>query len=260
MSALRCYLVDDEELPLASLARMLRESERVEICGSSMDPAAAVDEIRRLQPDALFLDIHMPQLDGFQLLAALPSPPLVVFTTAYDRYAVRAFEVNSIDYLLKPVSPERLWESVARLEGRLHGPSPPLDRILETVTAALRPREYLKRVGTQAGDNIALIEVQQISHFISEDRYTYACTDRGRFLIGLSLAELESRLSPAQFLRVHRSAIVNLQFVAQISRWLAGRVLVRLRNHDRTEVPVSRDKVASLKQALGVEAAVPPRE
>jgi two-component system LytT family response regulator len=256
MSALRCYLVDDEELPLSSLERMLRETRRVEIAGASTDPAVALAEIQRLRPDALFLDIHMPQLDGFQLLAALPSPPLVVFTTAYDHHAVRAFEVNSVDYLLKPVNSERLLESIARLERQLEkrDPAPPpLDRILETVAAALQPREWLKRVGTQSGDSVSLLDVDEISHFVSEDRYTYACTDRGRFLVGLSLGDLEARLSPAQFLRIHRSALVNLQQVAQISRWFAGRVLVRLRNRDRTELPVSRDKVAALRRALGVE-------
>ena len=124
---LTCYAVDDEELALSSLIRMLGESGRVEVVGFSTDPAAAVEEIRRLNPVALFLDIHMPGIDGFQLLAALPRPPLVVFTTAYDHHAVRAFEVNSADYLLKPVGRERLLESIERLEART---APPIDRIL----------------------------------------------------------------------------------------------------------------------------------
>ncbi len=256
MSVLRCYLVDDEELPLASLVRMLHQIDRVEVIGSATDSAVAIPEIQRLHPDALFLDIHMPGIDGFQLLSALAPPPLVVFTTAYDHYAVRAFEVNSVDYLLKPVASDRLREAVSRLERRLETREPeawPAARVLAAVRDAMKPQAWLRRVGTQSGENIALLNLDQVTHFVSEDRYVYACTEGGRFLLTSSLSELEPRLDPAQFVRIHRSAIVNLRFVGQVSRWFAGRVLIRLRNREKTELPVSRDRVRKLREALGLQ-------
>ncbi len=118
------------------------------------------------------------------------------------------------------------------------------------LSGALPAPSYLQRVGTRKGDRLVLIPVGDVTYFISEHRYTYAQTAQGRFLLELSLADLESRLNPAQFLRIHRSAIVNLQCVDQISRWFAGRVLVRLK--DRNELAVSREKVAVLRRALGL--------
>lgn len=243
----RCYVVDDEELALASMLRLLRETGRVEIAGHTTDPAAAIEEIRFLAPDVLFLDIHMPEIDGFQLLAVLPQPPQVVFTTAYDHHAVRAFEVNSVDYLLKPVSRERLNEALDRLAARTQ--FPPIAELLRS----LAPPKYLRRVSTTRGEHITLIDVAEVTHFMAKDRYTFACTGRGEFLIDLTLAELESRLDPTEFLRVHRSSIVNLRFVERVSRWLAGRLLVRLKDRAGTEITVSRDKAALLRQALDLE-------
>jgi two-component system, LytTR family, response regulator len=243
----RCYCVDDEALALATLVRLLRASGRAEVVGQATDPKLAIEEIDRLAPDVLFLDIHMPEIDGFQLLSSLRKVPYFVFATAYDHHAVRAFEVNSLDYLLKPVSEDRLSASLDRLIDRLAAPlSPDVGALL----AAIQPFRFLQRVGTRKGDALSLIAVQDVLYFLSEHRYTYAQTAQGRFLLELSLAELEARLNPAQFLRIHRSTIVNLQCVDQVSRWFAGRILVRLQ--DKTELRVSRDKVAELRLALGL--------
>lgn len=246
----RCYVVDDEPLALASLVRLLGDSGRVEVVGQTIDPQTALEEIPGLAPDVLFLDIHMPEVDGFQLLAALPRAPYVVFATAYDHYAVRAFEVNSLDYLLKPVNEERLSATLQRITERLTTPPPELASLLSRLSGAWPAPSYLQRVATRKGDRLSLIPVRDVTHFISEHRYTYAQTAQGRALLDLSLADLEHRLDPARFLRIHRSAIVNLQHVDQISRWFAGRVHVRLQ--DQTELTVSRDRVAALRQALGL--------
>lgn len=251
MPKLRCYAVDDEPLALASLVRLLEASERVEVVGKTTDPESAISEIPALAPDVLFLDIHMPEIDGFQLLASLQRAPHVVFATAYDHYAVRAFEVNSLDYLLKPINEERLAASLDRVAERLAAAPPAeLASLLTRLSSALPAPTYLQRVGTRKGDRLVLIPVGDVTYFVSEHRYTYAQTPQGRFLLELSLAELESRLDPARFLRIHRSAIVNLPCVDQISRWFAGRVMVRLK--DKNELTVSREKVAVLRQALGL--------
>jgi two-component system LytT family response regulator len=246
----RCYAVDDEPLALASLERLLRASGRAELVGSQTDPALAITEVSALAPDVLFLDIHMPEIDGFQLLASLRRAPLVVFTTAYDQYALRAFEVNSLDYLLKPINEDRLAGTLARMEERLAAPPAELASLLARLGGAYAQPSYLNRVATRKGDRLALVNVDDISHFVSEHRYTYAVTGHGRCLLDLSLGELETRLDPARFLRIHRSAIVNLASVDQISRWFAGRVHVKLK--DQTELTVSRDRVTALRQALGL--------
>lgn len=246
----RCYAVDDEPLALASLVRLLESSGRVEIIGKTTDPERAISEIPTLAPDVLFLDIHMPEIDGFQLLASLPHAPCVIFATAYDHHAVRAFEVNSLDYLLKPINEDRLATSLDRLEQRLSAPPPELASLLSRLSHVLPAPSFLQRVGTRKGDRLVLLPVCDVTHFISENRYTYAQTAQGKHLLELSLADLETRLDPARFLRIHRSIIVNLEYVDQISRWFAGRVLVRLK--DSNELAVSRDKVEPLRRALGL--------
>jgi two-component system LytT family response regulator len=256
MSKPRCYLVDDEELSLGALHRMLIASRRADVVGFATDPAQAIDEIERLEPDLLFLDIHMPEIDGFELLSRLPGQPFVIFTTAYDQHALRAFETNSVDYLLKPIDEHRLLRALEKLEGRW--PDRPrrgglhIDEALLRVAEILKPRNFLRRVGSQTARGVSLIEVERVTHFISEDRYTYACTDTGRFLIDFSLAVLEERLDPACFVRIHRSAIVNLSYVDQVSGWFAGRFHVRLRDKARTELPVSRSNVNKLRHTLGL--------
>jgi len=251
-----CYLVDDEELSLSTLKRLLDESQRVDIVGLSTDPGSAIADIQRLEPDALFLDIRMPEIDGFEVLAALPRQPLVVFTTAYDQHAVRAFETNAIDYLLKPLDPARLLLTLNKLENRcLDGSSRgvlSVDQLLLSVSSILKPKHWLRRVATQAKDGVSLIDVERVTYFISENRYSYACTEQGRFPVVLSLAELETRLDPEHFLRIHRSAIVNLDFVDYVSSWFAGRLYIRLRDQARSELTVGRDRVSGLRQALGM--------
>lgn len=246
----RCYAVDDEPLALAALVRLLNDTGRVEIVGQATDPAVALAEIPQLAPDALFLDIHMPEIDGFQLLAGLSRAPHVIFATAYDHHAVRAFEVNSLDYLLKPIDEVRLSASLDRLDQRLAAPPAELAALLTRLAGVMPSHVYLQRVATRKGDRFTLIQVSEVTHFLSEHRYTYAQTAQGRALLDLSLTELEARLDPTQFLRIHRSAIVNLQHVDQISRWFAGRVMVKLK--DKTELTVSRDRVALLRQSLGL--------
>jgi len=251
MSSLpRCYAVDDEPLALASIVRLLKASVRVEVVGQSTDSGLAISEITTLAPDILFLDIHMPEIDGFQLLASLPKAPHVVFATAYDHHAVRAFEVNSLDYLLKPINEGRLKTSLDRLNERLSVPPTELASLLSKLSSSFTSPSWLQRVATRKGDRLSLIPVSEVTHFISEDRFTYASTAQGRFLVDLSLTDLEARLDPAHFLRIHRASIVNVQCVEQISRWFAGRVHVQLK--DKSELTVSRDKVNVLREKLGL--------
>jgi len=165
--SLRVYLVDDEELALRRLHRLLTETARVEIVGSATDPVQAQQEIELLAPDALFLDIQMPELTGFELLAGLAQQPLVIFTTAYDQYALRAFEVNSVDYLLKPIDDAMLDRALTKLERMAGGeaPRPQLAQLLQQVSAALKSQSQVdapQRIPARIGERVHFLELARI--------------------------------------------------------------------------------------------------
>jgi two-component system LytT family response regulator len=253
---IRAYLVDDEPLALRRLERMLRETRRVEILGMATDPVKAREEIEALRPDVLFLDIQMPEMTGFELAARLQEQPLVVFCTAFDEYALRAFEVNSIDYLLKPVEAAQLDRALGKVE-RLAGAAgarPAFDKLLEQVQAALRPRaEAVEKIAAKVGDKVHLIPLESITHFYAEDKLTYAATAEKSWMIDKTIAELEARLDPRRFVRVHRGTVVNLEYVDELYPWFGGKMMLRLKGAKRVEIGVARERVKELKERLGVD-------
>jgi two-component system, LytTR family, response regulator len=253
-SPLRVYMVDDEPLALKRLARLLKATGRVEIIGSTSDAEAALGVLATEPVDALFLDIQMPELNGFELLSRLDSQPLVVFTTAFDQYALRAFEVNSIDYLLKPIEAEQLDRAINKIE-RLRGSEPRQDlrEVVEQLAAALRSgaSSYPDKVASRSGERIRFIELSRVTHFLAKDKLTYAMTADKSYVIDSTIAELEQKLDPAKFIRIHRSTLLNLNHVQEVHSWFAGGVVVRLKDEKRTELTVARDRVRALKQRLG---------
>jgi two-component system LytT family response regulator len=250
---LRVFLIDDEALALRRLARMLEATHRVHIVGSAADPEAALAALTEASVDALFLDIEMPGLSGFELLAKLPAQPFVIFTTAYEHYALRAFAVNSIDYLLKPIEAEQLDRALTKLERlRATGQPPELGAVVEQLAAALKaqPSPYPTRIASRLGDRVQFIELQRASHFIAKDKLTYAVASERQFVIDATITELEQRLDPARFIRIHRATLVNLDFIAEVHTAFAGGMIVRLKDAGRTELAVARDRVRALKQRL----------
>ena len=249
------FLVDDEPLALKRLARMIEESGRAQVAGMAADPEAALAEIQATPPDALFLDIEMPGLSGFELLARLESPPLVVFTPAYHQYALQAFEANSVDYLLKPVSPEALERAFAKLERMLAGTAPRADfaRLMSQVQQALgqRPPDYPTRIASRLGDKVEFIDLSLVTHFYAKDKLTFAATAAKHHIVDPAIAELETRLDPRQWIRIHRSTLLHLEHVKELHTWFGGRVMVRLKD-GKTELQVARDRTAELKERLGL--------
>lgn len=255
--ALRAYLVDDEPLAVKRLTRLLEEDERVEIAGSSSDPVAAAQEIPHVRPDVLFLDIEMPGMSGFELLRNLDPQPLVVFTTAYSQYALQAFEVNSIDYLLKPIEAQQLERALSKLDriARSGDPRPDVNALLSQLTAALqhgRAPEYPQRLASRTGERVEFVDLDHVTHIFAKDKLTYAATTHKHHCIDSTIAELESKLDPKRFVRIHRSTIVNTAFVHEMYSWFAGRMLIRLRDEKHTELTVARDRVKALKEQLGI--------
>ena len=251
---IRAYVVDDEPLAVKRLTRMLEATGRVEIVGSASDPEAALEFLAAYVVDVLFLDIQMPVLTGFELLEQLDRQPLVIFTTAFDRYALNAFEVNSIDYLLKPIEPERLDRALEKLE-RLksdRSPSPDLKTLARELAAQLAPNRKLERLASRVGERTTVLDVSRISHFSAKDKLTFAVVGSREHVVDYTLAELEARLDTRRFVRIHRATIANIGFVQELFPDVDGGVLVRLKDEQKTELSVARDRVRELKERLGI--------
>ena len=246
---MRAFLVDDEALALKRLQRMLAVAKRVQIVGTSTDPVEAVPAILDAKPDILFLDIEMPGMTGFEMLAHLQPQPWVVFTTAYDRYALEAFGVNSVDYLLKPIEAaqlERALDKIERLRG--NGASPDVSELIRR----LAPPAYPDRVASKVGEKIEFVDLDQVTHFFASDKLTFAATPAKNFAVDYTIQELEQKLDPGRFVRVHRATLVNVAHVQELHSWFAGGLMVRLKDPKHTELKVSRDRVRVLKQRLGI--------
>jgi two-component system LytT family response regulator len=253
---MKAFLLDDEPIAIDRLRALLGEHAGVEIAGSSSDPAAAVSAIRASAPDVLFLDIEMPELSGFELLERLgPLHPLVVFTTAYNQYALDAFKVNSIDYLLKPIERADLARAIAKLERVLGGAETrgDLRAVLDQVRAALARREpdYIVRVSSRTGDRVDFVDVADITHFYAKDKLTFAATGAKHYALDDAISDLEPRLDPRRWLRIHRSTIVSIAAIKEVRTWFGGKAVIRLKD-GKTELTVPRDRVADVKSRLGL--------
>jgi two-component system LytT family response regulator len=255
---MKAFLVDDESLALKRLQRMLAATGRVEIAGTSTDPVEAIEAIVKAKPDVLFLDIEMPGMTGFQMLSKLDPQPLIVFTTAYDQYALEAFGVNSVDYLLKPIEAAQLARALDKVD-RMRGgvePRPEIQKLLDRL-AALAARSggqpaYPDRIASRTGERVELVELARVTHFFARDKLTYAATAVKNYVVDHTIQELEQKVDPRKFVRIHRAILLNLDYVHELNTWFAGRMMVRLKDEKHTELTVSRDRVRALKERLGV--------
>jgi len=252
---LRVYLVDDEPLALERLRRLLENTGRVEVTGLTTRPEEAVAALAANPPDVCFLDIQMPRLNGFEVLARLPSQPIVVFTTAYNQYALQAFGENAVDYLLKPVESKTLERALNKVE-RLRGeglPQPDLHALLRQITDSLRQSkaEFPTRIASRLGDRLWFLDLDRVSHFYAEDKLTYAVSEGKAYSVDHAIVELEKRLDPAQFVRIHRSTLVNLAWVKEVSSLPGGALNVRLKDARNTDLTVARDRAREFKARAG---------
>jgi len=256
---IRAFVVDDEPLAVRRLKRMLDETGRVEVAGTSSDPVDALAALSETAVDVLFLDIQMPGMTGFEMLGMMDRQPLVVFTTAYDQYALRAFEVNSIDYLLKPIEERHLERALDKIE-RLRAsasPAPDWKAMAEQLAGALRqsgsgpPAEYPERIASRLGDRTRILELAGVTHFFAQEKLTYAAAEGKNHVVDHTISDLELKLDPRHFFRIHRSTLLNLAWVKELDAWFGGRALVRLKDAKATELQVSRERVQELKKRLG---------
>lgn len=252
---LRAYLVDDEPLALERLRRMLEHSARVDVIGSTTIPEQAVEALTADPPDVCFLDIQMPRLNGFDVLAKLPRQPIVIFTTAYDQYALKAFEVNSVDYLLKPVDPDALERALNKVEALRGAGLAHLDiqALLRQLTDTLRETkpEYLERIASRLGDRLWFLDLDRVTHFYAEDKLTYAASDGKAYCVDHSIAELEKKLDPKKFFRIHRSTLVSLAWIKEVTSLTGGALNIRLKDDKNTDLTVARDRAREFKTRAG---------
>ncbi|HEX2207759.1 MAG TPA: LytTR family DNA-binding domain-containing protein [Longimicrobium sp.] len=255
MEPVRVLIADDEPPARAKLRRLLDADPEVEIAGEAASGTETVEMIERLRPDLVFLDIQMPGADGFAVLEAIDpgAMPHVVFVTAYDEYALRAFEVHAVDYLLKPYDADRFRIALARARERLRAPpsrgaDDGLEERIRRVLAEARPAPaYLDRVLVRTGSRAVFLRVDEIDWLEAEENYVRLHAGRESWLVRGTLAGLEERLDPARFIRVHRSHMVNVASIRELHPWSHGDWMIVLR--DGRELMLSRryrDRVPEL--------------
>jgi two-component system LytT family response regulator len=238
---MKALIIDDERLARKELIRLLEEHPSIEVVGEAMNADEAEKLIEELNPDLLFVDIQMPGRTGFQLLESLDTVPMVVFTTAYDEFALKAFEVNALDYLLKPIQPERLAEAVRKIQDK--------ERLREG-----RLREGKLGLNDQVfvkdGERCWFVSLSNIRLFESDGNYIKVFFDNNRPMIHKSLNALDEKLDERSFFRASRKHIVNLSWVEGIEPWFNGGLMVRLKGGDKVEV--SRRQAAKFKDMMSL--------
>ncbi len=243
---LRTIIVDDEAPARLKVKQYLKDHPDIEIVGEADNGADAVKIIREMKPDLAILDIQMPEMDGFEVIKALEDPPLVIFATAYDQYAIKAFEVNSIDYLLKPFSKSRLKEALERVRGYLRKDFG--DKLGDLLRLVEQEKRYLNRITVRKGKRIIVLDVQDIVWVGAEETLNFASTKENRYLVNYTLAELEQKLDPGLFFRIHRSVLINLNHISEIIPWFAGQYKIVMKDREKTELTLSRRRVKELKE------------
>lgn len=236
---LKALVVDDEAPARSELRFLLSEAGGVEVVGEASSAAEALQLIKAISYDVVFLDIDMPGLSGMQLAEALGKAeraPAVVFVTAHSEHAVKAFEVDATDYLVKPVEVPRLRRAIERL----------------APTEAVATGARVERVPVEKAGKKLLLAVEEIFYVMAKDDYSYLFTDGERYLSTMSLAQLEAKLEPRGFFRVHRRFLVNLPQIKEVVPMYGGTLLLTLKDRAATQVPVSRRRVPSLKRAIGL--------
>jgi two-component system LytT family response regulator len=224
---MRALIVDDEPLARRELRRLLGAFAGIEVVGEASDIDEARVRVEALSPDVVFLDIQMPGGSGFDLLAQLDRVPRIVFTTAYDQYALKAFDVNALDYLLKPIEPERLATALRKLEAAS-----------ASAPAAVAQDAPLEQLFIRDGPRCWFVPLREVSVFSAEGNYVRLLWGKERPMLGRSLSALEEKLDPKRFFRANRGQIVNLELILQVETGEGGRLHLQMR--DGPEIEVSR--------------------
>lgn len=247
----KTLIIDDEELARLRLRRLLNVyGDIIEIVGEAANGEEGIEKTERLRPDLIFLDVEMPVYNGFEMLAKLKEPPRVIFTTAYDQYAIKAFEEDSIDYLLKPVEAERLELTIRKLEKltREDRKDLPLGNLLKQ----LNIKRDNKTITVKIGDRILLIKPEDIAYIQAEDKYVFLyCLDGKKHLTDFAVTALEEKL-PGSFVRINRGTIINSDHIAEIRKGFNGSLVFILKDKENSKVSSSRRYGEALREHFDI--------
>ena len=246
---IRAVLVDDEQLARQVLREFVSAHADLEIVAECSNGFEAVKAVTEQKPDLLFLDVQMPKLDGFEVLELIGNETAVVFVTAYDNYAIKAFEVHAVDYLLKPFNSDRFDAALTRAKQRLAGAAPQKSPVAADLAASARPpAQFLDRIAVRDGSQVFIIPVAKLDYAEAQDDYVALVTAGKKHLKQQTISNLEASLDPAHFLRIHRSYIVNLERVAKVEPYGKDTHVAVLSTG--AQIPVSRAGYARLKAFL----------
>ena len=250
----RTILIDDEPIAISRLKRLLAVYEdRFDVISTAENGQEGLDQIEILRPDLIFLDIEMPLLSGFEMLAKLTFMPMVIFVTAFDQFAIKAFEENSIDYLLKPIEKERLDKTVQKLEKLTDNQAIQLsNEHIMSIFEQLKPKKEIHSISVKSGDKILIITFQEISHFQADEKYVFLNTLTGKqYITNYTISNLAEKL-PESFIRISRSCIVNSLKIKELERHFNGKYLVAMQDAKQTKLETGTAYHENLKQLIQI--------
>lgn len=244
---LRALVVEDEPHSLSRLQFLLQGIADVEIVGTAENGESAIQLLDQLKPDLVLLDIQLPGMTGFDVLSRASHRPAVIFITAFNQYAVKAFEENAVDYLLKPTSKERLSTAVAKVRQSCH---PLSSQLIESIRQAMDKGKRNRMFTVKSNEDILLIPENDICFFKAEDKYVFLCTRERSFFYESTLKELESRLDPDLFLRIHKSFIVALGKIRKIQKWFLNDYILEINDAAHTQLRIGRSYLTAVRNKL----------
>ena len=242
-----CIIVDDEKLARDLLVEFLEPFPEINIVAQCSKGREAVDKINTLQPDLIFLDVQMPGMNGFDVLEEIDHKPFVIFTTAYDQYAIQAFDKNAIDYLLKPLDQERFGLAVKRAVDRIGTKDNNVEQLLKTIKSS-DDEKYSSHLFVQKSEKLLNLPVKDIIHLEASGDYTVLSTNTDQYLSSSGIGKLEEILDPEIFIRIHRSTIINLHYLKEIEKHFNGGLIVKMNNGK--SFPVSRTYAKQIRKKV----------
>ena len=246
---LSAVIIDDESLARQIVKKYLEDYPSIELIADCSNGLEGIKKINESHPDLIFLDIQMPKINGFEMLEVIDEPPVIIFTTAYDQYAIKAFEVNAADYLLKPFSKERFDEAIEKAKIFLRDKTKQSDQIKNLIAHNDEQKEYLERIIVKEGANINIIPVDKIKYIEAQDDYVLIHSEMGKFLKQKTMKYLERHLNPKDFIRIHRSYFTAIKEVEKIEQLGKDSYVVKLKSITKS-FPVSKSGYENLKKFL----------
>ncbi len=244
-----CIIIDDEKLARELLLEFLEPYSEIEIVAECSNGKDAVEKINSTKPRLIFLDVQMPGMDGFDVLETIKHKPYVIFTTAYDQYAIKAFDKSAIDYLLKPLDEERFKRAVLRASDRIKADESNVEELISSIKGSLEgTTKYTTHLFVQKSEKLLNIEVKDIVHLEASGDYTVITTKVDQYLSSSGIGKLEEKLDPELFIRIHRSTIINLNALKEIEKHFNGGLIVKMENGK--SFPVSRTYAKQIRKKV----------